>query len=111
MNAKKAVRAAFRKAIFERDGYRCRKCGNPTVDPITGLDAHHITDRNDPAFQGTGGYVVENGISLCQSVCHPLAEQHHRTGEAHPGYAPDDLYALIGSSQEQAVAASLSRLG
>lgn len=111
MSTKKSIRAAFRNAVFKRDGYRCAICRWRMDDVGTGLDAHHITDRNDARFRGTGGYVVENGVTLCQHLCHPLAEQHHRTGEAHPGYAPDDLYALIGSSQEQAVGASLSRLG
>jgi hypothetical protein len=56
-----------------------------------------------------GGYVKENGISLCAS-CHELAEHFHSTGEVHPGYAPEDLYRRIGSSHEQAVEAS-ERLG
>ena len=68
------------------------------------LDAHHITDRNP---MPNGGYVVENGISLCDDGCHILAEVFHQTGSPHPGYAPADLYAKIGSSYEQAQRASL----
>jgi 5-methylcytosine-specific restriction endonuclease McrA len=97
---KKQVRAAFRDAVFGRDGHRCRMCGEPAAD------AHHITDRTEMPH---GGYVAENGISLCEG-CHELAEALHATGTAHPGYAPDDLYSRIGSSHEQAVAAS-ERLG
>lgn len=93
---KKKVRAAFRDAVFGRDGGRCACCGAPAVDP------HHITDRS---LMPHGGYVAENGISLC-AACHELAEAFHATGTAHPGYAPEDLYARIGSSEEQARAAS-----
>lgn len=52
-----------------------------------------------------GGYVKENGISLCP-LCHMKAENFHLMGEAKPGYSPDELYALIGSSKEKAIAAS-----
>ena len=52
-----------------------------------------------------GGYVKENGISLCPS-CHEKAEVFHSTGSALPGWSPDDLYARIGSSRELAEAAS-----
>jgi hypothetical protein len=53
-----------------------------------------------------GGYVKENGASLC-GLCHERAEKFHVTGEAEPGYAPQDLYARIGSSPEEAYRASL----
>ena len=49
-----------------------------------------------------GGYVVENGISLC-SECHIKAEHLHATGESWTNYTPDDLYKKIGSSKELAV--------
>jgi hypothetical protein len=52
-----------------------------------------------------GGYVKENGASLCDQD-HIKAEVYHTTGEAIEGYHPDDLYRLIGSSYEQAVEAS-----
>jgi hypothetical protein len=70
------------------------------IDPA--LDAHHITDRN---LMPNGGYVKENGISLCGD-CHEKAEEYHRTGVAIQGYSPDDLYAVIGSSYDDAVKAS-----
>jgi len=66
------------------------------------LDAHHITDRN---LMPNGGYVKENGISLC-STCHEKAEVYHSTGTAAEGFAPDDLYKKINSSYEKAVEAS-----
>jgi hypothetical protein len=66
------------------------------------LDAHHITNRKEIV---NGGYVKENGISLCPE-CHQKAEVFHSTGTAFPGYAPDDLYKKINSSHELAVEAS-----
>lgn len=66
------------------------------------LDAHHITDRT---LMPNGGYVKENGISLCPG-CHEKAEVFHSTGTALPGWSPDDLYEVIGSSYSLAHAAS-----
>lgn len=62
-----------------------------------------------------GGYVKENGISLCtipfglEPSCHEKAEKFHITGgkEWTPGMHPDDLYRLIGSSETMATKASL----
>jgi 5-methylcytosine-specific restriction endonuclease McrA len=97
--AKKAVRAAFRSEVFERDGHRCRICRS-----ATDLDAHHIVDRNELA---NGGYVKENGICLCGS-CHKKAEVWHESGKKafEPGYHPADLFKAIGSSYEKALKAS-----
>lgn len=94
---KRQIRDDFRVAVFTRDGHRCRVCGRPASADWP-LDAHHITDRNELP---NGGYVAENGISLCSS-CHASAEQLHATGTAEIGYSPDDLYKLIGSSWVQA---------
>nr|WP_309696169.1 HNH endonuclease [Armatimonas sp.] len=94
---KQAIRAAFREVVFTRDGYRCRVCGSADSE----LDAHHISDRT--TMPG-GGYVKENGISLCKA-CHRLAEQLWETGAAAPGFSPEQLYSLIGSSLEQALRA------
>ena len=100
---KKQVREAFRNAVFERDKHVCRICGRPGEEGKP-LDAHHITDRN---IMPNGGYVKENGISLCW-FHHDLAELWHRTlGVAHAkDMKPEDLYKLIGSSYEQAIEAS-----
>lgn len=97
---KKAVRKAFRDAVFTRDGYKCKICGFAEPDA---LDAHHITDRNE---MPNGGYVPENGITLCTINCHQMAEEFHCTGTASPGFSPEDLYGLIGSSKEEAIRAS-----
>jgi 5-methylcytosine-specific restriction endonuclease McrA len=98
MKQKQAVRAKFREVVFKRDNNKCRVCKTSGK-----LDAHHITDRNELP---NGGYVLENGISLCEP-CHWKAEQFHATGEALPGFHPDDLYILIGSTREKAEKASL----
>lgn len=99
MKRKQQIRANFRTVVFGRDDDECRVCGNPAQD------AHHITDRNEIP---NGGYVLENGISLC-GRCHILAEEFHITkGQRFiPGYHPDDLYRLIKSSKEKAIEASL----
>lgn len=64
-------------------------------------DAHHITDRND---MPNGGYVLENGISLC-SECHKLAEEYHISKGLKwiEGFHPNQLYAKVNSSYELAL--------
>lgn len=107
---KKQVRARFRDAVFARAKYRCEGPGctfrSSPERAVQELDAHHITDRNELP---NGGYVPENGISLC-APCHVKAEHFHGTGTALPGFSPDELYVVIGSSREKAERAS-RRLG
>lgn len=103
---KKEIRRLFRDRSFRRDKYRCRVCGAkpPKVaDIVEFLDCHHITPRTELVG---GGYVMENGISLCAD-CHIKAEEYYRVGVAIEGYSPNDLYKLIGSSYELAYEASL----
>ena len=96
---KKNIRDTFRKVVFDRDGHKCKMCGSE--DDIT---AHHITDRTLMPF---GGYVRSNGITVCPP-CHEHAEEFHTSnGEKFDeGWSPDDLYALIDSSNEKAEADS-----
>lgn len=103
-NKKKQIRSLFRDSCYKRDGYRCAMCffKSSAEHAQEELDAHHITDRN---LMPNGGYVKENGISLCAD-CHVKAEVFHSTGVAHPGYAPEDLYQKIKSSLEKAIEAS-----
>lgn len=98
---KQQVRSDFRKAVFKRDNFRCKTCKTPGTEDT--LDAHHVTDRNQ---MPNGGYVKENGISLCEP-CHEKAEAFHVHGVAVPGFSPEELYVLIGSTYEQAWECSL----
>lgn len=100
-SSKKKARENFRDAVFKRDRFACVMCGTKSQP----LDAHHITDRN---LMPNGGYVKENGISLCDSLagCHNKAECYHRGEQVPTGYLPEDLYKKIGSSYEKAVEAS-----
>jgi 5-methylcytosine-specific restriction endonuclease McrA len=106
--AKKQIRKRFRDAVFARDEYACVGCGFRSTPERAEdeLDAHHITDRNE---MPNGGYVPENGVSLCDS-CHAKAESHHRGEPVPEGFTPSELYLRIGSSQLTAVDAS-NRLG
>lgn len=99
MNSKKLARHNFRTSVFNRDHHKCKFC-----DYTENLDAHHITDRNS---MPNGGYVVENGITLCPDH-HRDAERFHVTGGQDwvEGMHPDDLYAKVGSSKFKAKDAS-----
>jgi len=94
---KKKIRENFRNEVFKRDGFKCRMCGNPKAK----LDAHHITNPKEII---NGGYVKENGITLCDTDtgCHMKAEQFHLGNEVEEGYTPEDLYKKINSSYELA---------
>lgn len=104
MSNKKLIRKYFRDDCYKRDKFRCAMCKiRPLLKDVEKeLDAHHITSRDS---MPNGGYVLQNGISLC-SNCHLKAEEFHSTGIAHLGYAPDDLYKVINSSLEKAIEAS-----
>lgn len=101
---KKLIRKNFRDACYSRDKFCCAKCGKKSSKESAEkeLDAHHIVDRT---LIINGGYVKENGISLCAD-CHVKAEVYHSTGTAVEGYSPDDLYKIIGSNLEKAIKAS-----
>lgn len=60
----------WRKAVFERDGYICKKCGQKGYE----LNAHHIYNYSKYADIK---YDIENGVTLCQE-CH--IEFHHLYG-------------------------------
>jgi 5-methylcytosine-specific restriction endonuclease McrA len=103
---KKQIRKHFRNDVFLRDNYTCKTCGLVSSEEraLEELDAHHITDRT---LMPNGGYVPENGITVCEP-CHELAETWHRSNRQsfEKGMHPDDLYRLINSSYEKAVAKS-----
>lgn len=99
MKRKQIVRQKFREAVFNRDEHKCVFCG-----ATENLDAHHITDRS---VMPNGGYVKENGITLCPKH-HMDAEMFHITSgkEWIDDMHPMDLYKLINSSYIKAYAAS-----
>ena len=85
---KQAIRAAFRDSVFDRDGHRCRVCGD-TKGPF---DAHHITPREQ---MEEGGYFTSNGITLCPK-CHIRAEAWLKNPNPLPSsWSKDQLYKLI----------------
>lgn len=106
---KKDVRKNFRDAVFTRDKNTCKVCGEVRQD-VSLLDAHHITDRT---LMPNGGYVKENGITVCKEDCHFKVEWFHITEgeEWNEGLHPDDLYRMIGSSKELAIEKSEKLLG
>lgn len=107
---KKQVRQTFRNEVFSRDHYVCQGCGLQSSKETAEeeLDSHHIINRTEFL---NGGYVKENGISLCKDICHLKAEKYHITGgkEWEQGFHPDDLYAKIASSEELARQADKNR--
>ena len=117
---KKETRRKFKAEVFERDNNTCQICGlgetlpnGMSVDPSEYFDAHHITDRSE---MPNGGYVKENGITVCKDnghlnsegelieSCHMRCEEFHISGGKtwEKNLHPDDLYELIGSSYELA---------
>lgn len=50
-------RTGWAKAVKDRDGWRCRRCGT-----TVGVEAHHIT----PLHRG-GADSLANGITLCKA--------------------------------------------
>lgn len=99
---KKKIRAAFRDAVFSRDKYCCKGCGEKGT--VETLDAHHVTNRD---LMPNGGYVAENGITLCKKPdgCHEKAEAWTEASPI-PSFSPQELYVSIGSTYERAVEAS-----
>lgn len=96
---KKQIRQEFRNSVFKRDNYKCVCCKAP------GVDAHHITDRNEVY---NGGYLTSNGITLC-SDCHIKAEEYHISSGLNyvQNYHPNDLYKKINSSKIEVFLRSL----
>lgn len=105
MSNKKEIRRRFKNICLIRDNITCRMCGlkaKSFEDAEKLFDVHHICDRS---LMPNGGYVKENGITLC-SDCHIKAEKFHSTGISYEGYSPDDLYKVIKSSLDLATKAS-----
>lgn len=90
----KKWRKNFNESCLARDNNKCVFC-----DIKEDLDVHHITDRHEIA---NGGYVLSNGITLCQEH-HLLCEEFHMRGTCQEKFHPDNLYKIINSSYEKAV--------
>jgi len=117
--SKKEIRKNFRDSVFTRDGFCCKCCGKPGKDRQGGdlwekfhkspvfleeLDSHHIISRD--LFEN-GGYTKSNGITVCPE-CHLKCEEYWTTGVAIEGFSIEDLYSLIGSSEEKAIKDDIS---
>ncbi len=91
----KRWRKEFNSDCLERDNHQCVFC-----DEKENLDVHHITDRHD---MPNGGYVIGNGITLCEKH-HLMAEEYHMSGgtQCSDGMWPSDLYKKINSTYIQA---------
>lgn len=98
---KKKIRENFRNDCFKRDNYSCVMCDFKSSPEKTQdeLDCHHITPRTE---MPNGGYVKENGISLCDS-CHIKAENYILNSEE---FYPENLYRKINSNKEKAILSS-----
>ena len=96
---KKLARQKFRDEVLKRDRNRCVVC--KTEDNI---EAHHITDRE---LMPGGGYVKENGVTLCHEHVE-MAEAHRTKSEdgAVAELAPVKLYNKVGSNYDKALKAS-----
>lgn len=105
MGSKKNIREKFRNDVFKRDKNTCQLCKKHS-DDISIFDAHHITDRSE---MPNGGYVKENGITVCKDNCHMKCEKYHISGgkEWEENLHPNDLYNIIGSTYKIAYEKSL----
>lgn len=116
MSKKQTIRKDFREAVFKRDKFVCVICKKKGKDrqggdshlkfhknPEVDLDSHHITPREDIV---NGGYIKENGITLCDDGCHVKAEAYLKGEDLNEQFSPANLYKLIGSSLELAIAAA-----
>lgn len=74
---------AWRKAVLDRDGWRCRGCGVQGGRGGVRLFADHIVERQD------GGSLsdVNNGQALCGS-CHTKKTAAARARRIHEHHAP-----------------------
>lgn len=110
------IRERFRNAVLARDGHRCVLCGRNDRP----LDVHHMIPRK---LMPGGGYVVENGASLCglphdrgQPSCHERVEEMTRAilngRTSYPEWAgPESIFKKIHSHWLLALAAAVKAAG
>lgn len=66
-NGARSADLAWRKAVKERDGHRCRRCGATEA-----LHAHHVQPRGpSPHLR----HDIDNGVTLCR-LCHSHVHAH-----------------------------------
>lgn len=53
----------WRRAVYQRDQYRCRYCGDNKGDNLNAHHIHNFADHKEIRYN------VENGITLC-NICH-----------------------------------------
>ena len=90
-----ALKERFNTAVQAERGNACQVCGATESGR-----AHQITHRNQMPY---GGFCVENGIVLCRE-CRRSARSDA------DGFSALDLYAIIDSSQQAAIAVIWKRL-
>jgi hypothetical protein len=106
---KKLARQKFRDEVLKRDRSLCAICKTPD-----NVEIHHITDHTQ---MPGGGYVRENGITLCKEHLEQAELYlHSESGEMAEGaelgaLAPKKLYLKIGSNYDKAFKASQRQEG
>ena len=72
--------APIRRAVLERDGYRCVQCGKAGR-----LEVDHIV----PLHLGGAPYDMRNLQTLCRTPCHFAKSRRERMGDKaiHPDHA------------------------
>lgn len=76
---------AWRADVLARDGGSCRQCGANGVENRSDIQAHHIIPVTP---YPSGAYLVDNGISLCES--------HHRATNGRENETAQFFAQLIG---------------
>lgn len=100
---KKLARQKFRDQVLKRDRGLCAICKSPD-----NVEIHHITNHT---LMPGGGYVRENGITLCKEHLEQAELYLHSESDALAedaglgALAPKKLYLKIGSNYDKALKA------
>ena len=85
-NLNKKRWARVRRLVFERDGYRCQKCGTAGR-----LECHHVVSLED----GGDPYALDNLSSYCRG-CHL---NHHKPHDPEADAWKDHLSKMLQSTE------------
>jgi len=77
--------AERRRAVYDRDGGRCRRCG--ITVPLERSHIHHLVRRSEG-----GSHSLDNLVTLCRD-CHSLMPEHQRV-DGGPFYTSNSGYTL-----------------